>query len=82
VRRDVTFEEEVAYHKSNRSHTQTDSEEKEAPQELGSCSPHPPIAQRDPIVIDGPCEPIDPVDPIVPDDVLNATIVLGWKRPF
>ena len=74
---DVTFEEEVAYRRLSGSHTETDSEEHEAPRELVSSSPHPSIAQRDPIETYGPCEPIDPIDIIVPDDVPNATTVLG-----
>ena len=42
--KDVIFEEEVAYRRSNGSHTETDSEEQEAPQELVSSSLHPTVA--------------------------------------
>ena len=47
VSRDVTFEEEVDYRRSSGSHKETNSEEQEAPRELISSSPHPPVAQMD-----------------------------------
>jgi hypothetical protein len=55
VSRDVSFEEEVAFRKSRRSHIETDSEREE---EMVSSPPHPSAVQREPV------EPIETVDPV------------------
>jgi hypothetical protein len=70
VRRDVTFEEEVAFRRSRGSHMEIDSERQE---EMVPSPPHPPIVQRETI------EPIDPVNPVAPVDV-PKDITIGRKR--
>jgi hypothetical protein len=74
VRRDVTFEEEVAFRRSRGSHMEIDSERQE---EMVPSPPHPPTVQRETIEL---IDPIDLVDPIAPVDV-SRDIAVGRKRP-
>jgi hypothetical protein len=74
VRKDVTFEEEVAFMLFRGSHMKIDSERQE---EMVPSSPHPPIVQRETIES---IDPIDHVDPKAPVDVPKDTAVCR-KRP-
>jgi hypothetical protein len=83
VSRDVSFEEEVAFRKSRRSHIETDSEREE---EMVSSPPHTPTVQRE---LDEPVETIelDHVDPIelvhpidVPMDITVGPKIPAWAR--
>ena len=67
--RDVTFEEDVAYRRSRRTHSDSDDS-----QEL-SASPCPPTEKEN--VEDDIVEPTNPVDPVVPDYIPRDTTVLG-----
>jgi hypothetical protein len=75
VSRDVTFEEEVAFHKSREAQMEIDSETIPSP---------PSTIQREIYII--PNDPIDPVDPIIPADSVSLSnipsdITVGHKRP-
>jgi hypothetical protein len=72
VRRDVSFEEEVALRRSRGSHMEIDSERHE---EMVPSPPHPLVVQRETIE---PIDLIDPVDPVAPVDV-PINIVVCWK---
>jgi hypothetical protein len=72
--RDVSFEEEVSFRKSRRSHIETDSEREE---EMVSSPPHTFAVQREP---NEPVETIEPIDPIHPIDVPRE-LTVGRKRP-
>jgi hypothetical protein len=74
VSRDVSFEEEVAFRKSRRSHIETLSEKEE---EMVSSPPHTTTIQREP---DELVETIDPIEPVHPIDVPRE-IIVGRKRP-
>jgi hypothetical protein len=81
VSRDVSFEEEVAFRKSRRSHIETDYEREE---EMVSSPPHTPSIQREP---NEPVETVDPVDPIelvhpidVPREITMGRKRLAWAR--
>jgi hypothetical protein len=71
VRKDVTFEEEVAFRRYRGYHMELDNE---TPKEMVPSLPHPPTVQREKI------EPIDPLDPVAPVDV-PKDIAVGRKRP-
>jgi hypothetical protein len=71
VRKDVSFEEEVAFRRSRGSHMEIDSERQE---EMVSPLPHPSAVQRETV------EPVDPVDPIHHVDI-SRDITVGQKRP-
>jgi hypothetical protein len=80
VSRDVSFEEEVAFRKSRRSHIETDSEREE---EMVSSPPHTPAVQREsdePVETIEPVDPVDPTEPVHPIDVPRQ-ITVGRKRP-
>jgi hypothetical protein len=74
VSRDVTFEVEVAFRRSTRSHMEIDSERQE---EMVPSPPHPPVVQRETIE---PIDPIDLVDHVALVDV-PRDIAVGQKRP-
>jgi hypothetical protein len=70
--RDVTFDEEVAFRKSRKSHVEIDSEEQEAPKDKGTntSSPivHPSKYEEDSV------EPVEPMD-------LPRYVTVTRKRP-
>jgi hypothetical protein len=75
VRRDVTFEEEVAFQKSREARMEIDSE---------TIPPSPSAVQRESDII--PDKPIAPVDPVAPEDSVAPSniprdITVGHKRP-
>jgi hypothetical protein len=74
VRRDVSFEDEVAFKRSRGSHMDINSETQE---EMVPSLPHPPRIQRGTIE---PIDPIDIVDPVAPVDV-PRDIAVGRKIP-
>jgi hypothetical protein len=65
VRRDVTFEEEIAFQRSKESQMETDNEKVPSP---------PSTVQRETIT-----DPVDPIDPIAPV-VVHRDIAVGQKR--
>jgi hypothetical protein len=75
VTRDVTFEEEVAFHKSREAQMEIDSE----------TIPSPPLAiQREIDII--PDDPMAPVDPVIPTNLVAPSniprdITVGHKSP-
>jgi hypothetical protein len=74
VRKDVTFEEEVAFRRSRGSHMEIDSERQE---EMASYPPHPPTVQRETVEL---IDQIDLIDPVALVDVPKV-IAVGRKRP-
>jgi hypothetical protein len=74
VRKDVTFEEEVAFRRSRGSHMEIDSERHE---EMVPSPSNPPAVQRETVE---PIDPIDPVDLVALVDV-PRDIAIGRKRP-
>jgi hypothetical protein len=74
VRKDVTFEEEVAFRRSKGSDMEIDSERQE---EMVTPPPRPPTIRRETIE---PIGQIDPVDLVALVDV-PRDIVVGRKRP-
>jgi hypothetical protein len=66
MRRDVSFEEEVAFMRSRGSHMEIDSERQE---EKVSSPPHPSAVQREPIE---PMETVEPFDPVGPVDLVDV----------
>lgn len=70
MRRDLTFEEDVAFKKSKGSCMEIDDENHETPQDMEI--DHTPEIQREstePIADDDPIEPLDPTDG--PRDIVN-----------
>jgi hypothetical protein len=67
VRRDASFEEEVAFMRSRGYHLDIDSEKQE---EVVPCPPHPPTVQRETL------EPIDPIDIVPLVDVPRDIVVV------
>jgi hypothetical protein len=74
VRKDVTFEEEVAFRGYKGYHMEIDSGRQEY---MLHSLPHPPTVQRETIE---PIDPIDLVDHVAPVDV-PRDIIVGRKRP-
>jgi hypothetical protein len=79
VNRDVSFEEEVSFRKSRRSHIETGNEREE---EMVSSPPHTPAVQREPNEPIETIEPVDLVDPIEPVHSIDGPreITMGRKR--
>ncbi|XP_057836067.1 uncharacterized protein LOC131046356 [Cryptomeria japonica] len=74
IRRDVSFEEDVALKRSKGSYMEIDNEEQETPQDMDI--DHSPEVQRD---YTEPKEAIDPVEPLERTDGLRY-IAIGRKR--
>ena len=74
--RDVTFEEDIAYRRSR--HTESDSDEQEAPQEV-LASPSPAV-ERESMEEEDSVPPTTPVDSFVPDSVPRDIAEMGQKR--
>ena len=72
LRRDVTFEEDVAYQRSRC----IDNDSDDLQELLASPSP---LAEKE-TMEDDVIEPIDPIDPVVPDLVPRDTVILGQTR--